>query len=113
MKNKFDKMQAKVEEYEENQTQLLEKIEDLKNKNKMLKEDTSILEGNSKNINNIWIDYLTSKNIIQNLKRQKIVSEIYNIDNERYLLRNKIVKNMIPKKLLETGNMAIFDKFLN
>ena len=113
MKNKFDKMQAKVEEYEENQTQLLEKIEDLKNKNKMLKEDTSILEGNSKNINNIWIDYLTSKNIIQNLKRQKIVSEIYNIDNERYLLRNKIVKNMIPKKLLETGNMVIFDKFLN
>lgn len=71
MKNKAEELEAKVKEYEENQTTLLEKIEDLKNKNKMLKEDTSILQGNSKNINNIWIDYLTSKNIIQNLKKAK------------------------------------------
>jgi len=113
MKNKCEEMEIKVKEYEENQTQLLEKIEDLKNKNKMLKEDTSNLQGNSKNMNNLWIDYMTSKNIIQNLKRQKIVSEIYHIDNEKYLLRNKIVKNMIPKKLLETGNITVFDKFLN
>jgi len=113
MKNKAEELEAKVKEYEENQTTLLEKIEDLKNKNKMLKEDTSILQGNSKNMNNIWIDYLTSKNIIQNLKRQKIVSDIFAIDNEKFLLRNKIVKNMIPKKLLDTGNMVVFDKFLN
>ena len=113
MRNKAEEMEAKVKEYEENQTKLLEKIEDLKNKNKMLKEDTSILQGSSKNMNNIWIDYLTSKNIIQNLKRQKIVSDIFAIDNEKFLLRNKIVKNMIPKKLLETGNMVVFDKFLN
>jgi hypothetical protein len=64
-------------------------------------------------MNNIWIEYLTSKNIIQNLRRQKIISDIYLVDNERYLLRNKIVKNMIPKKLLESGNMMVFDKFLN
>ena len=113
MQNKVEQMEAKVKEYEENQTLLLAKIEDLKNRNKILKEDTSILKGNSENSKNIWIDYLTSKTIIQNLKRQKIVSDIYNIDNERYLLRNKIIKNMIPKKLLEQGNMVVFDKFLN
>ena len=113
MQNKVEQMEAKVKEYEENQTLLLAKIEDLKNRNKILKEDTSMLKGNSENSKNIWIDYLTSKTIIQNLKRQKIVSDIYNIDNERYLLRNKIIKNMIPKKLLEQGNMVVFDKFLN
>ena len=113
MQNKVEQMEAKVKEYEENQTLLLSKIEDLKNRNKMLKEDSSMIKGNSENTKNIWIDYLTSKTIIQNLKRQKIVSDIYNIDNERYLLRNKIVKNMIPKKLLEHGNMVVFDKFLN
>ena len=113
MQNKVEQMEAKVKEYEENQTLLLAKIEDLKNRNKLLKEDTSMLKGNSENSKNIWIDYLTSKTIIQNLKRQKIVSDIYNIDNERYLLRNKIIKNMIPKKLLEQGNMVVFDKFLN
>ena len=113
MKNKLEEMENKVQEYEDNQKQLLSTIEDLKSRNKMLKEDTTMLQGNSENMKNIWIDYLTSKAIIQNLKRQKIVSDIYNIDNERYLLRNKIVKNMIPKKLLETGNMVVFDKFLN
>ena len=113
MKNKLEEMEARVKEYEENQTLLTSKIEDLKNKNRMLKEDTSMLKGTSEHNKNIWIDYLTCKTIIQNLKRQKIVSDIYNIDNERFLLRNKIVKNMIPKKLLETGNMVVFDKFLN
>ena len=39
MKNKLEEMEAKVKEYEENQTLLTSKIEDLKNKNKMLKED--------------------------------------------------------------------------
>ena len=112
-KNSVEQMEKKVKEYEDNQTMLLDRIEDLKNKNKMLKEDTSMLQGNTKNMNNIWIDYLTSKNIIQNLKRQKIVSDIYTIDNEKYLLRNKIIRNMIPKKLLETGNINVFDKFLN
>ena len=113
LKNKLEAMEAKAKEYEENQTQLLSKIEDLKNKNKMLNEDTASLKGTSQNINNIWIEYLTSKNIIQNLKRQKIISEIYEIDNDKFLLRNKIVKNMIPKKLLESGNIGVFDKFLN
>ena len=113
MKNKLEEMEKKVKEYEENQTSLLAKIEDLKNKNKTLREDTALLQGSSRNFNNVYVEYMTSKNIIQNLKRQKIVSEIYNIDNERFLLRNKIVKNMIPKKLLETGNMVVFDKFLN
>ena len=113
MKNKCEELELKVKEYEDNQTMLLDKIEDLKNKNKMLKEDHSMLQGSSQNMNNIWIEYLTSKNIIQNLKRQTITSDIYMIDNEKFLLRNKIVKNMIPKKLLETGNIAIFDKFLN
>ena len=113
MKNKLEEMEKKVKEYEENQTLLLSKIEDLKNKNKTLREDTALLQGNSRNVNNVYIEYMTSKNIIQNLKRQKIISDIYNIDNERFLLRNKIVKNMIPKKLLETGNMVVFDKFLN
>jgi hypothetical protein len=79
----------------------------------MLKEDASMLKGNSENSKNIWIDYLTSKTNIQNLKRLKIVSDVYNIDNEKYLLKNKIVKNMIPNKLLEKGNMIVFDKFLN
>ena len=113
MKNKCEELELKVKEYEDNQTMLLDKIEDLKNKNKMLKEDHSMLQGSSQNMNNIWIEYLTSKNIIQNLKRQTITLDIYMIDNEKFLLRNKIVKNMIPKKLLETGNIAIFDKFLN
>ena len=113
LKNKLQVLEEKNKEYEENQTQLLTKIEDLKNKNKMLKDDTVMLQGSSQNMNNIWIEYLTSKNIIQNLRRQKIVSDIYLIDNERYLLRNKIVKNMIPKKLLEAGNINVFDKFLN
>jgi hypothetical protein len=79
----------------------------------MLKEDASMLKGNSENSKNIWIDYLTSKTNIQNLKRLKIVSDVYNIDNEKYLLKNKIVKNMSPNKLLEKGNMIVFDKFLN
>ena len=113
LKNKLQVLEEKNKEYEENQTQLLTKIEELKNKNKMLKDDTVMLQGSSQNMNNIWIEYLTSKNIIQNLRRQKIVSDIYLIDNERYLLRNKIVKNMIPKKLLEAGNINVFDKFLN
>ena len=112
LKNQLETMEGKVKEYEENQTHLLAKIEDLKNKNKMLKDDTVVLKGSSQNMNNIWIEYLTSKNIIQNLKRQKIISEIYLIDNEKFLLRNKIVKNMIPKKLLEAGNINVFDKYL-
>ena len=112
LKNQLENMEGKVKEYEENQTHLLAKIEDLKNKNKMLKDDTVVLKGSSQNMNNIWIEYLTSKNIIQNLKRQKIISEIYLIDNEKYLLRNKIIKNMIPKKLLEAGNINLFDKYL-
>ena len=37
----------------------------------MLKEDASMLKGNSENSKNIWIDYLTSKTNIQNLKRLK------------------------------------------
>ena len=113
LKNKLQVMEDKAKEYEENQSQLLSKIEDLKNKNKLLKDDTAILQGSSQNMNNIWIEYLTSKNIIQNLRRQKIISDIYLVDNERYLLRNKIVKNMIPKKLLESGNIKVFDTFLN
>ena len=113
LKNKLEVMEQKAKEYEENQTQLLSKIEDLKNKNKMLKDDTQVLKGSSQNMNNIWIEYLTSKNIIQNLKRQKIISDIFLVDNEKYLLRNKIVKNMIPKKLLEAGNINVFDKYLN
>ena len=113
LKNKLEEMESKAKEYEENQTQLLSKIEDLKNKNKMLKDDTQALKGTSQDMNNIWIEYLTSKNIIQNLKRQKIISDIFLVDNEKYLLRNKIVKNMIPKKLLEAGNINVFDKYLN
>ena len=113
LKNKLQVMEEKAKEYEENQSQLLSKIEDLKNKNKLLKDDTAMLQGSSQNMNNIWIEYLTSKNIIQNLRRQRIISEIYLVDNERYLLRNKIVKNMIPKKLLEAGNIKVFDTFLN
>ena len=113
LKNKLQVLEGKNKEYEENQTQLLEKIEELKNKNKMLKDDTTVLKGTSQNMSNIWIEYLTSKNIIHNLKRQKIISEIYLVDNERYMLRNKIVKNMIPKRLLETGNINLFDRFLN
>ena len=113
LKQKLEAMEQKAKEYEENQTQLLSKIDDLKNKNKMLKDDTAVLQGTSKNMNNIWIEYLTSKNIIQNLRRQRIISDIFLIDNEKYLLRNKIVKNMIPKKLLEAGNINVFDKFLN
>ena len=113
LKNKVESMETKAKEYEENQTQLLAKIKDLKDKNKMLNEDTSALKGTSQNMNNIWIEYLTSKNIIQNLRRQKIISDIYLIDNEKYILRNKIVKNMIPKKLLEAGNINVFDKYLN
>ena len=54
-------MEGKVKEYEENQIQLLSKIDDLKNKNKILKDDTAVLQGKSKNMNNIWIEYLTSK----------------------------------------------------
>ena len=110
LKQKLEVMEGKVKEYDENQTQLLSKIEDLKNKNKMLKDDTAVLQGTSKNMNNIYIEYLTSKNIIKNLRRQRIISDIFLIDNEKYLLRNKIVKNMIPKKLLETGNINVFMK---
>ena len=110
LKQKLEVMEGKVKEYDENQTQLLSKIEDLKNKNKMLKDDTAVLQGTSKNRNNIYIEYLTSKNIIKNLRRQRIISDIFLIDNEKYLLRNKIVKNMIPKKLLETGNINVFMK---
>ena len=113
LQNQMEEMKKKAKEYEENQTMLLNKIEDLKNKNKMLKEDANMLQGNSQNMKNILVEYLTDKNIIQNLKRQKIAYDIFAIDNEKYLLRNKIVKNMIPKKLLETGNMSVFDKFLN
>ena len=113
MKKNVEEMEKKVKEYEENQTMLLNKIEDLKNKNKLLKEDTTLLQGNSLNMKNILIENETNKNIIQNLKRQKIAYDIFAIDNEKFLLRNKIVKNMIPKKLLETGNMVVFDKFLN
>ena len=113
LKNKLQAIEEKNKEYEDNQAQLLTKIEELKNKNKMLKDDTIMLQGSSQNMNNIWIEYLTSKNIIQNLRKQKIISDIYLVDNERYLLRNKIVKNMIPKKLLEAGNINVFDKFLN
>ena len=113
LKNKLQAIEEKNKEYEDNQTQLLTKIEELKNKNKMLKDDTIMLQGSSQNMNNIWIEYLTLKNIIQNLRKQKIISDIYSVDNERYLLRNKIVKNMIPKKLLEAGNINAFDKFLN
>ena len=110
LKQKLEVMEGKVKEYDENQTQLLSKIEDLKNKNKMLKDDTAVLQGTSKNMNNIYIEYLTSKNIIKNLRRQRIISDIFLIDNEKYLLRNKIVKNMIPKKLLEAGNINVFMK---
>ena len=110
LKQKLEAMEKKAKEYEENQTQLLSKIDDLKNKNKMLKDDTAVLQGTSKNMNNIYIEYLTSKNIIKNLRRQRIISDIFLIDNEKYLLRNKIVKNMIPKKLLETGNINVFMK---
>ena len=113
LKNKLEEMEKKTKEYEDNQTELLSKIEDLKNKNKLLNDDTATLKGSSQNMKNIYIEYLTSKSIIQNLKRKTIISDIFEVDNDRFLLRNKIVKNMIPKKLLESGNIAAFDKFLN
>ena len=113
LKNKLEEMEKKSKEYEDNQTELLSKIEDLKNKNKLLNDDTATLKGSSQNMKNIYIEYLTSKSIIQNLKRKTIISDIFEVDNDRFLLRNKIVKNMIPKKLLESGNIAAFDRFLN
>jgi len=113
LKNQLEEMEKKNKEYEDNQTELLSKIEDLKNKNKLLNDDTASLKGSSQNMKTIYIEYLTSKNIIQNLKRKTIISDIFEVDNDRYLLRNKIVKNMIPKKLLEAGNIGAFDKFLN
>ena len=113
IKKKYKEMEKKVKDYEENQTMLLDKIEDLKSENKMLKEDTSLLQESSQNIKSIWVDYLTNKNIIQNIRRNEISSDIYLIDNEHYLLRNKIIKNMIPKQYLDTANMSNFDKILD
>ena len=113
LKNKLEEMEKKSKEYEDNQTELLSKIEDLKNKNKLLNDDTASLKGSSQNMKNIYIEYLTSKSIIQNLRRKTIISDIFEVDNDKFLLRNKIVKNMIPKKLLEAGNISAFDKFLN
>ena len=111
--NQIKEMEDKINELEQKKSELYEELEDYKTKIKILNEDTVNLRGNSKITQNISNELFTAKNIILSIKRKKIFSDFVSIDNQKYLLKDKIIRNMIPKSIFEVGNLQIFDKILD
>lgn len=108
--SKFTSLHLKLEDNENKERQLLNVITDLKNQNKIIREEIS----KSKNINvdEILNKNLNTKNKLKTLQRQKVLNTLSLIEISKMNLRNKIISTMIPKKTFTKGHIELFDKFL-
>jgi hypothetical protein len=108
--NKLSSLHLKLEDNENKERQLLSVITDLKNQNKIIREEIS----KSKNINvdEILNKNLNTKNKLKTLQRQKVLNTLSLIEISKMNLRNKIISTMIPKKTFTKGHIELFDKFL-
>ena len=113
MKKKEEEYERKFIELDENEKKLLDKLNDIKQVNQILKEELSKYQNSNINLDDVLNNNLTTTNKIKMFQRQKVLTNLIDLDNEKYHLRNKLINAMIPKKMFDKGYLESFDKFLN
>lgn len=103
----------KLEEAEMNEKTLIAKMNELKQINNIIKEEIAKFKDTNLDLDDVLNKNLTTTSKIQTLQRQKVLIAIENIDIEKYIMKNKLVDAMIPRKMLLKGSIDVFEKFIN
>ena len=112
-KNSEKELLARIEECDKNEKSLLAKMNELKQINQILKDEVSKFKDSTLDIDDVLNKNLTTTSKIQTLQRQKVLISLENIEIDKYILRNKIINSMIPRKMLQKGCIDVFEKFIN
>ena len=112
-KKKEEEYYKKFTQLDENEKKLLEKLNEMKQINQILKDEVSKFKDSNINLDDVLNKNLTTSNKIKMLQRQKILTDLSDLDVDKLNLKNKLINAMIPKKIFEKGCLESFEKFLN
>ena len=112
-KKKEGELLAVIKEFEDKEKALVEKIGELKQINKIIKEEVTKYQDTNMNIDDVLNKNLTTTSRMQTYQRQSVLIPLSTVELDKLILRNKVIHSMIPQKMLQKGSIEVFERFLN